>query len=457
MWKSWSDYAETEFLTSKRNQRLEAVKLRILLINPWIYDFAATNLWSSPLGILKVAECLSLYDVEFTFIDCTDSVRIKRYGKGKYRREIVEKPACVKAVPRRFSRYGIGVDDFREALKKALPFDVVLITSIMSWWYPGIQKVIECTRAVSVNTPIILGGIYATLWHRHAAGTSGADFIFRGQVSKDIAFAFNTFGFRLKKKRETEVPFYRLGLCETYPFAPLLTSTGCPHNCDYCGSGLLNKGFIQRKPESVLEDISELHSLGARDFAFYDDALFVDAGSHIKIILNGIISCKMDIRFHCPNGLHARLIDAELARLLKESGFRTLRLSFETINTERQRETGGKVSTAELVRSINALKKYGFTKDDIGVYLMYGLPGQELHEIREGVEFLKSLDVKINLTEFAPVPGTKCWEELISMGTITEDIDPLLTNNSVFARLFSGYDLERLDQLRLHVKEYNSE
>lgn len=433
------------------------MKLRILLINPWIYDFAATNLWSSPLGIFRVAECLSLYDVEFTFIDCTDSVRTKKYGKGKYRREMVEKPDCVKAVPRRYCRYGISVDDFREALKKALPFDVVLITSIMSWWYPGIQKVIECTRSVSVDAPIILGGIYATLWHTHAAATSSADFIFRGQVSRDIAFAFNTFGFRLKRKRGSEVPFYRLGLCETYPFAPVLTSTGCPFSCNYCGSGLLNNGFIQRKTENVLEDISALHSLGARDFAFYDDALFVDAASHINIILNEIIRRRMDIRFHCPNGLHARHVDAELARLLKESGFKTLRLSLETINTERQIETGGKVSTAEFVRSINALKKFGFTKSDIGVYLMYGLPGQEFNEIMEGVEFLKSLDVKINLTEFSPVPGTKCWEELISMGTITEDIDPLLTNNSVFASLFSGYDPERLDQLKLHVNKYNSE
>ena len=433
------------------------MKLRILLINPWIYDFAATNLWSSPIGILKVAECLSPYDVEFAFIDCTDSVRIKRYGKGKYRREIVQKPDCLKTVPRRFSRYGISVDDFNEALKKALPFDIVLITSIMSWWYPGVQKVIECTRSVSGNIPIILGGIYATLWHRHASETSGADFIFRGQVSRDIAFAFNTFGFRLRKKREAEVPFYRLGLCAKYPFAPILTSTGCPFSCDYCGSGLLNKGFIQRRPESVLEDISELYSLGARDFAFYDDALFVDAGTHIKIILKEIISRRMDIRFHCPNGLHSRLIDDELAKLMKESGFRTLRLSLETINTERQIETGGKVSTAEFVRSVKALKKCGFTKDDIGVYLMYGLPGQEFDEIREGVEFLSSLDVKINLTEFSPVPGTRCWEELLSRGTITEGIDPLLTNNSVFARLFSGYDPESLDQLKLHVNKYNSE
>ena len=433
------------------------MKLRILLINPWIYDFAATNLWSSPLGILKVAECLSLYDVEFVFIDCTDSVRIKKYGKGKYRREAVEKPDCVKAVPRRFSRYGISVDDFMDALKKAMPFDVVLITSIMSWWYPGIKKAIECTRSVSADTPIILGGIYATLWHSHAAETSGADFVFRGQVSRDIIFAFNTFGFRLKRKRETEVPFYRVGLCEKHSFAPLLTSTGCPFSCDYCGSGLLNNGFIQRKPESVLKDIIEIYSSGVLDFAFYDDALFVDSGSHIKIILKEVISRKMDIRFHCPNGLHASLIDNELAGLLKESGFRTLRLSLETVNTERQRVTGGKVSTEEFVRSINALKKCGFAKDDIGVYLMYGLPGQEFNEIREGVEFLKSFDVKINLTEFAPVPGTKCWEELISTGTITDDIDPLLTNNSVFASLFSGYDPDRLARLKLHVKEYNSE
>ena len=51
----------------------------------------------------------------------------------------------------------------------------------------------------------------------------------------------------------------------------------------------------------------------------------------------------MDIRFHCPNGLHARLIDDELAKLMKESGFRTLRLSLETVNTrkaERDRRKG---------------------------------------------------------------------------------------------------------------------
>ncbi|MDH4231079.1 MAG: radical SAM protein, partial [Nitrospirota bacterium] len=330
------------------------------------------------------------------------------------------------------------------------------ITSIMPWWYPGIQKAIECIRDVSKNTPIILGGIYATLWHSHASETSGADFIFRGQVSKDVSFAFNTFGFRLKRKREQEVPFYRLGLYQTFSAAPVLTSTGCPFNCDYCGSGLLNSGFVRRDVESIMHDISEFHNLGVRDVAFYDDALLVDPGSHIKVMLKEITDRRMDMRFHCPNGLHARFIDDVLAKLMKEAGFRTLRLGLETVNSERQKETGGKVSSEDLIRAVGALKKNGFTKDDIGVYLMYGLPGQEFDEIREGVEFLKSLDVKINLTEFSPVPGTKCWTDLINSRTIREDMDPLLTNNSVFSSIYSGYDPEDLKRLKLHVKEYNS-
>lgn len=431
------------------------MKLRILLINPWIYDFAAANVWSAPLGLLRVAESLSLYDVQFACIDCMESLRPGQYGKGKYRREIVERPDCLKNIPRRFGRYGISIDAFMDTLKQSAPFDLVLITSLMSWWYPGVQKAIACIREVSGNVPVILGGIYATLWHGHAVESSGADLIFRGQVGRDLVFGIETFGFRLKRVRDDEVPYYRLTDAGNHAFAPLLTGRGCPFACDYCGSGLLQKGFSRRTPEGVLDEISELYHSGVRDFAFYDDALLVDAASHIKVILREIVKRRMEIRFHCPNGLHARFIDDELALLLKEAGFMTLRLGLETVNQERQERTGGKVTSGDLGRAVGILKKYGFTKDTVGVYLMYGLPGQGFDEIREGVAFLKSLGVRICLTEFSPVPGTKCWDELVARGSIQEKIDPLLTNNSVFSFLFSGYDPDELTALKLAVKDYN--
>lgn len=49
------------------------MKLKILFVNPWIYDFAAYIFWVRHLGLLKVAEYLSSFDTELSFIDCTDS------------------------------------------------------------------------------------------------------------------------------------------------------------------------------------------------------------------------------------------------------------------------------------------------------------------------------------------------------------------------------------------------
>jgi radical SAM superfamily enzyme YgiQ (UPF0313 family) len=86
---------------------------------------------------------------------------------------------------------------------------------------------------------------------------------------------------------------------------------------------------------------------------------------------------------------------------------------------------------------------------------MYGLPGQGIEEVKEGIRFLKTLDVRINLTEFSPIKGTACWNELVNSGIINDNLDPLLTNNTVFASLYSGYNLEDVEKMRLDVKKYN--
>lgn len=432
------------------------MKLRVLLINPWVYDFAAVNMWSRPLGLLTVAEFLSAYDLDLELIDCMEGGMARRYGCGAYPKEVVEKPQCLTAVPRKFGRYGITVDAFKAKLLSQGRPDLVLVTSIMSYWYPGIRKAVGIVREVYGGVPVILGGIYATLWSSHAVGTSGADGVYKGAIGEELRFFLRTFGFRIRKKRkEKGKPYYNLGLYRDYPFAPVLTGTGCPCGCAYCASGLLWRGLNRRPAEDVLTALTDLDGMGVRDIAFYDDALLVNSDEHIKVILKEVINRGMNMRFHCPNGLHARFMDDELAYLMKRSGFRTLRLSLETVNERRQAVTGGKVDSRELRRAVGLLKKNGFRRDQLGIYLMYGLPGQPLDEVREGIFFLKSLGVRIHLTEFSPIPGTRCWDELLEKGIITESIDPLLTNNTVFSSLFSGYDEAEVRKLKLDVKAHN--
>ena len=42
----------------------------ILLINPWITDFATYNLWIKPLGLLYVASFLRARGFRITLLDC---------------------------------------------------------------------------------------------------------------------------------------------------------------------------------------------------------------------------------------------------------------------------------------------------------------------------------------------------------------------------------------------------
>ena len=234
-----------------------------------------------------------------------------------------------------------------------------------------------------------------------------------------------------------------------------MTGVGCPFNCSYCASKLLVAEYQRQPLNDVLLEIIDLYTIGIRDFAFYDGALLVDSEEHIKPLLRSVADAKLDIRFHTPNGLHARFIDEELAQLIKETNFKSIRLSLETVDQKRQEKTGGKVNNDDLEKTVKLLKRQGFTKNEIGVYLMYGLPGQDVLEVKEGINFLKRLDVRIYLTEFSPIRGTQSWIELINKGIIHETLDPLITNNTVFCYLYSDYDPDEIEAMRLDVKKYN--
>ena len=431
------------------------MKIKCLLVNPWIYDFAAYNFWARPLGLLKVAEFLTQFNMKLIFIDCCDAYRVKKYGTGKYKSEIIEKPAILKGIPRKYKRYGISITEFIKKIKSLENVDLILVTSMMSYWWQGVKDTVNILRENFKKTPIILGGIYATLYKEHAEKNIDVDFVYEGQVDERLVKLIENFGIKIEKTNNRQKYWWQMNFYSKMNYAPLLTSTGCPFRCPYCASSLLCKSFKQMNLDEVIEEIEGLYSLGIRDFAFYDDALLYKSESHIKPLLKKIIEKNIKARFHTPNGLHAKFIDRELACLMKRSGFKTVRLSLETVDIKRQIETGGKVTNEEIERSVKYLKESGFLSNEIGVYIMYGLPEQSLDEVKAGVEFLKKLRVRIHLTEFSPIKGTYYWNELIDAGIISDDLDPILTNNSIFSEIFAGYSMQELQKLKLDVNNFN--
>ena len=434
----------------------------ILLVNPWIHDFAAYDFWAKPLGLLTLAALLRSHDLSVAYLDCLDrfhpmappSDPCARYGRGPYLKTPIEKPHCLKDVPRTFSRYGIKPRWLAEDLRTRRRPDLILITSLMTYWYPGVQETIAVIRQVFPEVSVLLGGIYASLCRDHALENSGADAIFTGPA-EDVLFeliARHT-GFRatphFDPRQPDSYPYPALDLQSRINYVPLLTSRGCPFKCSYCASHLLNPIRMWRSPESVVEELKFWHhTRQVTDFVLYDDAFLVDAEKHAMPILEKIIQTNIKLRLHTPNAVHVRSITAETARLLFEAGFKTLRLGLETAEFEHRQTLDQKVAERDFSRAAGFLKEAGFEKHQVGAYLLAGLPGQEIGSIMHSVRIVQETEITPILAYYSPIPNTQMWTRAKAASRYDLEADPIFTNNSIMPCQTEAFNWETLSTLK---------
>jgi len=434
----------------------------ILLINPWIHDFAAYDVWAKPYGLLWLAGILRAHGFSVSYLDCLDRFHPRakpadpaaRDGRGPYLKERIAKPVGLADVPRYFSRYGIRPEWFRLDLAQIERPDLILVTSLMTYWYTGVAETIAYVRSVFPDVPILLGGIYATLCPAHARQATGADAVFEGAKADQILDIGQTYtGAAVPRNFDPQdldtYPYPAFDLQHSIGYIPLLTSLGCPFSCDYCASKILQPRRITRTPANVVKEIRYWYdSYGVQNFVFYDDALLVNSEKHARPLFEQIISAGLDIRFHTPNAVHIREITKETAQLMASAGFATLRLGLETLDFD-QRRMDQKVKKEEFFQAAAYLREAGFDASQVGAYLLVGLPGQELTAVAEAIRMVKRAGVTPILAYYSPIPQTAMWPAAVKAARYDLAADPIYTNNAIFPcqPAFDWQELSRLKKL----------
>ncbi|MEW6670609.1 MAG: cobalamin-dependent protein [Thermodesulfobacteriota bacterium] len=437
-------------------------KPHILLVNPWITDFAAYDFWAKPLGALTLAGILRAHDFKVSYVDCLDRFHPNapasdpgaRYGRGPYLKTFIKKPEIFRDVPRNYSRYGIRPEWFRADLSALAQPDLILVTSLMTYWYPGVQETIRILREAFPETTVILGGIYATLCRKHAADFSGADQIVPGPgESLILELAAGHTGFSVKFRFEPEdmntYPYPAFDLQRKVNYVPLLTSKGCPFKCAYCASHLLHPGRMRREAKVVAAEIQFWHRAhGVREFVFYDDALLLDPEEHALPLFEAVVQAGLDVHFHLPNAVHIRGISRRTAAMMYRAGFKTIRLGLETTAFDQRDGLDTKVTAAEFARAVALLKNAGFRKDQIGAYLLAGLPGQSLAAVAESVQAVRTCGITPIPAYYSPIPQTGLWEAALNSSRYPLAADPIYTNNAVLPCQPGAFSWEAVSYLK---------
>lgn len=226
---------------------------------------------------------------------------------------------------------------------------------------------------------------------------------------------------------------------------PIITSRGCPYNCEFCDVGTLaGRRFRTRSVENTINEIEFLvDKYNAEQILIVDDIINFD-NKRLEDLFEEIIKRGLPfVRWVMGRGDHL-VKDPKTAEVMYKGGVRQMFLGIES-PTERilkAYKKGGKASIEVSVKAVDILKNNGI--ETWGAFLL-GEPSETEDDIKRTIDFAKYINPGIaQFSILTPYPGTVLWEK-VQPKLLTQNWNLYDAMHSVFkTENISPKELERI-------------
>jgi len=303
-----------------------------------------------------------------------------------------------------------------------------------------------CQEFKKRGKTVVLGGVHPTILPDEAL--QYADCVVVGEAEGVWETLINDFqNDNLKKKYHDPLPdlgkyipkdFSKIIKKRLYNLIPIMTTKGCPYNCDFCCvTNLFGKKIRHIPIENIVRDIQES---GAKNFLFLDDNI-VGHPKYSKELFKAIKPLK--INWVGQASISLLVGDDELLQLAAESGCKMLFLGIESVSDEQIKLMRKAIQDIEHLESaIKKIKKMGIL---IHASMVFGFDNDTTEIFDNTVKFL--IKNKVNTVSFnvlTPYPGTKTYQNMKNEGRlITTDWTYYDHNTVVFKpKNMTPYELQ---------------
>jgi len=220
-----------------------------------------------------------------------------------------------------------------------------------------------------------------------------------------------------------ELPMPDRRMMRVRPHSNMLTSRGCPYNCTFCASTRFWPSIRYFSPEYMMEEIRSLRDLyGVRYITFHDDLFIANVKRleqfHELVLSEGLP--RQGFRFSCAAS--ATRISDDTARMLKEMNFVSISMGLESGNQEvltRLKGRAFKVETNE--QAVRTLHRHGIHPH---ASFILGERYETVEQMEETYEFIRRNPLSlVNIYVLTPLPGTPVWNDAVSRGLVSPDMD----------------------------------
>ena len=206
------------------------------------------------------------------------------------------------------------------------------------------------------------------------------------------------------------------------PFAPIITTRGCPYSCSYCSAPITaGRKMRYRDPIKIVNEMENLiNNYGVKEIQIEDDN-FTFKRRHAVAVCEEMINRKIKLDWSLPNGVRIDKLDPELLKLMKKSGCYFMSLGIESAN-QRILNIIKKRLDKNLVRNVVTMVKNSGI-DAVGFFII-GFPTETKEEIMNTINFACSLDLeRASFHKAMPLPGTELYDLWLKKYSKNQNID----------------------------------
>lgn len=194
-----------------------------------------------------------------------------------------------------------------------------------------------------------------------------------------------------------------------YTTTSIMTSRGCPFECDFCSRPVFGNGFRSRTAKNIVEEVQAVHDLGYERVWFADDC-FTLGRTRFLDICNELIRRCLDIGWECLSRVDT--IDEEVAEKMKKAGCVRVFFGIESGNDSVLKIMKKQITIKQAKEAVQTCKKAGI---QVGAFFILGYPGETDKTILDTVNFASSLPLDyLSFTFPYPIPGTPLFERVKS-------------------------------------------
>ncbi|MBI0582620.1 MAG: B12-binding domain-containing radical SAM protein [Methanomassiliicoccus sp.] len=189
--------------------------------------------------------------------------------------------------------------------------------------------------------------------------------------------------------------------------ATLMTTRGCPHDCDFCSKPIFGDRFRKRSVERIMEEVRDLVRLGYDHIWVGDDSFTLDL-DHVRSFCGAMTTSGLGLRWTCLSRVDA--IDERTAIMMAEAGCFKVYMGLESGSDATLKLMNKRATVAEGARAVRLFHDAGI---EVGAFFMVGYPGESI----ESVESTFALALSLPLDEISfnvpyPLPGSALYSRV---------------------------------------------